>query len=142
MCAGSALSTSTSTPRQPSNARVSARMSRSTAGAVGRDSVLRVRSRWAVMGMALQWSWSGWSLEATAALPVLFLGRRAGPLPLLGSGTLVSPFRLADGPGRVDQSNVAERLREVAQQFPAVWSHLLGHQSQAGGKSGRAFEDR
>src|SRR5438046_1328001 len=37
---------------------------------------------------------------------------------------------LADGPRRVDEADVTERLREVAEQFPGRRVDLLGEQSQ------------
>ena len=35
-------------------------------------------------------------------------------------------FRLRDGPGRIDKPDVAERLREVPQQFISLRIYLLG----------------
>jgi hypothetical protein len=58
---------------------------------------------------------------------------RPGALPRL---------RLADRPGRVDEADVAERLREVADQLARLGIDLLGEQSDVVDEADRALEGR
>src|SRR4051812_39521223 len=71
------------------------------------------------------------SRHPTIAVPAARAGRPAGPC---GS------FGLVDGPGGVDEPDVAERLREVAEQLTAPGVDLLRQQAHVVGVRGGSLE--
>src|SRR5207244_6128755 len=50
-------------------------------------------------------------------------------------------FRLGDCPRGVDQADVAERLREVAEHLARAWLDFLGEQADVVGERDRLLED-
>jgi MFS family permease len=79
--------------------------------------------------------------SARSPIPCGRRSRRDVPDVRPSSSTVLGPLlSLADRPGRVDESYVAERLREVAQQLPGVRVDLLGQQADVVDVSGGPLE--